>query len=223
MSSTITVIPTKNTNVTFGDIVNLSEKYINSSLDSIGLKEKVKLQVRILDYNEIANEETYLKVDVSEVFEWEKNQLLIFSIEGVSGEIKTDMDVIFDSETDPADPWWKLTTYKEATKTVASIEEKFAKAKKVNKSWFLHRSDHNDTEINNCCAVISAAIAELTAGLISSTDKSWGYGQYFVEKEEFLKFYLQPKVAQESTFVISKKEKNHTTTGFWNKLKRLFF
>lgn len=59
MNSTIGIIPTKNTEVTFGEIINLSEKYINSSLNIIQLREKIKLQIHILNYDEVENKESY--------------------------------------------------------------------------------------------------------------------------------------------------------------------
>lgn len=219
MSSTIGIIPTKNTKVTFGEIINLSEKYINSSLNSIQLKEKIKLQIHILNYDKVENKESYHEVDLTDIFEWKKNQLLIFSIEGISGVIKTDYDVIFDPETSPDDPWWKLNTYKNETKTILNLEDKLEKAKKTNKSWFLHRSDEKDKVINICGAIISASIAELTSALISSTDQTWGFGQYFVEKEEFLNFYLRP---EKNITAPLKPEKVINNSNFWHKLKKLW-
>lgn len=219
MSSTIGIVPTENTKVTFGEIIDLSEKYINSSLDIIKLKEKIKLQVTIFNYDEAENKESYLKIDLTGVFEWKKNQLIVFSIKGIPGAIRTDYDVIFDPETEPDDPWWKLNTYKDETKTIPNLEDKFEKAKKINKSWFLHRSDEKDKIINICGAIISGSIAELTSGIISSTDQIWGFGQYFVEKDEFLKFYLQP---EKDIVPDLKSKKVITNTGFWDKLKKLF-
>ncbi|MDE1206586.1 hypothetical protein [Tenacibaculum larymnensis] len=219
MSSTIGIIPTKNTEVTFGEIITLSEKYINSSLNTIQLKEKIKLQIHILNYDKVENKESYHEVDLTDIFEWKKNQLLIFSIKGVSGVIKTDYDVIFDPETSPNDPWWKLNTYKNETKTILNLEDKFEKAKKTNKSWFLHRSDEKDKVINICGAIISASIAELTSALISSTDQTWEFGQYFVEKEEFLNFYLHPEKNITSPL---KPEKVINNSSFWDKLKKLW-
>jgi len=219
MSSTIGIIPTENTKITFGEIINLSEKHINSSLNIIQLKEKIKLQVNILNYDKVENKESYLEVNLRDIFEWKKNQLLIFSIKGISGVIKTDYDVIFDPETTPDDPWWKLNTYKDETMTIPSLEDKFEKAKKINKSWFLHRSEEKDKVINFCCAIISAAIAELTSGLISSSDQTWGFGQYFVENEEFMKFYLQPEKNLTNSL---KAKKVVTNSGLWYKLKKLF-
>ncbi|MGG6231188.1 hypothetical protein [Tenacibaculum sp. SDUM215027] len=219
MSSTIGIIPTKNTEVTFGEIINLSEKYINSSLNIIQLKEKIKLQIHILNYDEAENKESYHEVDLTDMFKWKKNQLLIFSIKGVSGVIKTDYDVIFDPETSPDNPWWKLNTYKNETKTILNLEDKLEKAKKTNKSWFLHRSDEKDKVINICGAIISASIAELTSALISSTDQTWGFGQYFVEKEEFLNFYLHP---EKNISAPLKPEKIINNSSFWHKLKKLW-
>ena len=218
MSSTITIIPTENTKVTFGEIINLSEKHINSSLEIIQVKEKIKLQVNILNYDEVENKESYHKVDLTDIFEWKNNQLVVFSIKGISGVIKTDYDLIFDPETEPDNPWWKLNVYKDKTKTISNLEDKFEKARKINKSWFLHRSDEKNKTINISCAIISASIAELTSGLISSSDQIWGYGQYFVENEAFLKFYLQ----SEKQSVPLKSKKTTNSTGFWHKLKELF-
>ncbi|WP_417786469.1 hypothetical protein [Tenacibaculum sp.] len=219
MSSTIKIIPTENTEVTFGEIINLSEKYINSSLNIIQLKEKIKLQIHILNYDEVENKESYREVDLTDIFEWKKNQLLIFSIKGVSGVIKTDYDVIFDPETSPDNPWWKLNTYKNETKTILNLEDKLEKAKRTNKSWFLHRSDEKDKVINICGAIISASIAELTSALISSTDQTWGFGQYFVEKEEFLNFYLHP---ERNITAPLKSKKVINNPSFWHKLKKLW-
>ena len=229
MSSTISIIPTEDIKITFGEIINLSEKHINSSLNIIKLKEKIKLQVKILNYDESENKESYLEVNLTETFEWKKNQLLIFSAKGIPGVIQTDYDLIFDS-IEPNDPWWKLYTYKNNTKTIPNLEEKFEKAKNINKSWFLHRSDEKNKVINISCAIISASIAELTSGLISSTDQVWGFGQYFVEKDEFLQFYLQPEEKIKEANLKSREninleplklERKAKNIGFWNKLKNL--
>lgn len=221
MNSTITVIPTENTEITFGEIIKLSEKYINSSLDIIKLQEKVKIQASIFDYNGAENKESYLEVNLGDIFKWKKNQLIIFSSKEISGTIKTDHNVIFDPETDPQDPWWPLNGKKDNTKTINNLETKFEKAKKINKSWFLHNSDKKDETTNIICAIISASIAELTSGLISSSDQTWGFGQYFIEKDEFLKFYLQPTNESIKENFLNSKE-NIIDTGFWYKLKKIF-
>ena len=218
MSSTIGIIPTENKKITFGEIINLSEKHINSSLNIVGQKEIIKLQITILNYDEAKNKESYLEVNLKDIFEWKKNQFPIFSIKGISGVIKTDYDIIFDSETID-DPWWKLNTCKDGTKTIHNLEDKLEKAKKTNKSWFLHRSDEKDKVINVCCAIISASIAELTSGLISSSDQTWGFGQYFIEKEEFLRFYLQP---EKNITHSLKSKKVAIKSNFWYKLKKIF-
>jgi hypothetical protein len=213
--SKTTAIPTEDIKITFGEIINLSEKYLNSSLNIIGLEEGIKLQVHILEYNEAENKEYDLEVDLETTFEWEKNQLLVFSAKGISGVITTEYDLIFDPETDQEDPWWKLNTYR--AKTIHNLNDKF---EKTNKSWFLHRSDEKHKIINISCAIISVALAELTSGLISSTDQTWGYGQYFVEKDTFLKFHLEPNENPKENSMESKSPT--VKTGFWHKLKKRF-
>jgi len=207
MISTLRVIPIETDEITFEDVIKQSEEYINASLDVIGLKREIKLQVHIVDYEETLEKDCNIKVDLSTQFKWKEEQTVIFSIEDIPGEITANCHSIYD-QTDPKDPWWQLYANIDNTEHVfINLEEKLEKAKSFNRVWNIHRRDKNKI-MDNISPFIAISIAELTSGLIEDTLQEWVF-KGFLDKDILLKHYTEPKKVQ-------------TKKGFFSKLQNLF-
>ena len=231
MSTTIDIMPVKTTEITFGEVISLSEKHINSFLNTVGIEKEIELLVNIHDNNE----KYKFDIELTDRFEWKKNEYAWFSIKGIAGGTDAYCELLADPEIDPDDPWWKLADLKENNKRIDNIESKLEKAKKLNRMWYFRRSAGQPGIINISYGIIGASVAELTSGILSSTDGAWDYREFPAESDEFLNFYFRPEKAISDdnaewakrcidgieeellrpTMAIS-------NTGFWHKVKSLF-
>ncbi|WP_321827729.1 hypothetical protein [Maribacter dokdonensis] len=57
--------------------------------------------------------------------------------------------------------------------------------------WYFRRSAGQPGIINIGYGIIGASVAELTSGILSSTDGAWDYRQFPAESKEFLEFYFR--------------------------------
>jgi hypothetical protein len=191
MSTTINILPVETTEITFGQVIGLSEKHINAFLKSNGIKKEIELQVNIHDNNE----KYKFDIELSDRFEWKTNEYAWFTIKGVAGGTDAYCELLSDPVINPNDPWWKLTDLKEDNTTINDIDIKLEKSKKLNRMWYFRRSAGQPGIINIGYGIISASVAELTSGILSSTDGAWDYRQFPVESNKFLEFYFRPEKA----------------------------
>ena len=191
MSTTIDILPVETTEITFGQVISLSEKNINLFLKSIGIEKEIELQVNIHDNNE----KYKFDIELSDKFQWKDNEYAWFTLKGIAGGTDAYCELLANPEIDPDNPWWKLADLKENNKTINDIDIKLEKSKKLNRMWYFRRSVGQPGIINISYGIISASVAELTSGILSSTDGAWDYGQFPTESNEFLKFYFRPEKA----------------------------
>lgn len=191
MSTTIDILPVETTEITFGQVISLSEKHINSFLKSVGIEKEIELNVNIHDNND----KYKFDIELSDKFQWKENEYAWFTIKGIAGGTDAYCESLADPQIDPDDPWWKLSDLKENNKTIDNIDLKLEKSKKLNRMWYFRRSAGQPGIINIGYGIISASVAELTSGILSSTDGAWDYRQFPTESKEFLEFYFRPDKA----------------------------
>ena len=192
MSTTIDIMPVETTEITFGQVISLSEKHINSFLKSVGIEQKIELAVNIHDNNE----KYKFDIELSDKFEWKDNEYAWFTIKGIAGGTDAYCEKIYDPQIDPENPWWQLDEFRENNKKIKNIVEKLEKAKKLDRMWYFRRSAGQPGIINISYGLISASVAELTSGFLSSTDGAWNFDQFPTESDDFLSFYFRPKKAK---------------------------
>ncbi len=191
MSTTIEIISVETNEITFREVIDLSEKYIESFLKSIGVKKKINLEVNIHDINE----KYIVNVNLSDKFEWKKNEYAWFTIKGIDGGTAAYCELVSDMKMNPKNPWWRLDYLKEENKIINNIDIKIEKIKKLNTMWYFRRSAGQSAIINISYGTISASIAELTSGILFSDDGAWDYECFPTESNQFLEFYFRPEKA----------------------------
>ncbi|MCB0514471.1 MAG: hypothetical protein R2798_00235 [Chitinophagales bacterium] len=196
MSTTIDIMPVKTTEITFGQVIHLSEKHINSFLKSVGIEQNIQLTVNIHDNNE----KYKFDIKLSDKFEWKDNEYAWFTIKGIAGGTDAHCKKIYDPQIDPKNPWWQLDELIENNKEIRNIEDKLEKVKKLDRMWYFRRSAGQPGIINISYGLISASVAELTSGLLSSTDGAWNYEEFPVESDDFLSFYFKPEKAKSKDY-----------------------
>lgn len=190
MSTTIDILPVESTEITFGQVISLSQKHIHSFLKSAGIEKEIELNVTIRD----KDEKYTFDIELSDTFQWKENEYAWFTIKGIAGGTDAYCESVVDPD-DSDDPWWKLTDFLEGHKTIGNIDLKLEKSKKLDRMWSFRRSAGQPGIINIGYGIISASIAELTSGILSSTDGAWDYRQFPAESKEFLEFYFRPDKA----------------------------
>jgi hypothetical protein len=191
MSTSIDIIPVETTEITFGQVVEISERNINDFLNSIGLTHRVKLKINIHD-----NHEKYVNnIQLSDKFEWKDNEYAWFAIEGIAGGTDAYCQKISGSDIEPENPWWRLELMELNNRTIDNIKEKLEKSKLLDKCWSFRRSAGQSAMIALSYGLISASVAELTKGILISEDGAWDYQRFPAESIDFLNWYFRPDQA----------------------------
>jgi hypothetical protein len=191
MSTTIDIIPVETCEITYGQIIGVGERNINKFLASLGIDTRVTLNVNLHD-----NNEKYVnQINLNDKFDLKENEYAWFYISGVPGGTDAYQRQIEDKEINFDNPWWWLDDIKLNNKTVSEIKNKLEKAKKINKSWYFRRSAGQRGIIALSYGLISAAVAELTSGILCADDGAWDHERFPAESQEFLQWYFQPDKA----------------------------
>jgi hypothetical protein len=191
MSTTFETFPTKTIDITFGQVINTSERHLNNFLVGIGVSNTIKLKVNIHD-----NDEKYVNnVNFDDKFEWSNNEYAWFAIEGRPGGTDAYCDQIHGSNIDAEHPWWKLELLEENNKTIQNIKEKLDKSKFLNRYWRFRRSAGQSGIIVLTYGLISASVAELSDGILWSDDGGCDVQRFPASSEEFIDWYFRPDKA----------------------------
>ena len=191
MSTTFKTFPTKTVDITFGQVIKISEQHLNNFLNGIGLTKTIKLMVNIHD-----NDGKYVKdIQSSDKFEWKSDEYAWFTIEGTSGGTDAYCQQVNGSDIDPEHPWWKLELLKENNIKIQNIEEKFERSKLLNRYWWFRRSAGQPGIIALTYGLISASVAELSDGILWSDDGGWDIQQFPANSEDFFSWYFRPDKA----------------------------
>ncbi|MBC8884439.1 hypothetical protein H9X57_16880 [Flavobacterium piscinae] len=195
MSTTFEVIPIETTEITFRQVVELSEKRINSFLKQNNIDKDISLNINLHE-----NSEKYVKeINLDSAFEWQEDEYVWFKIDGVAGGTDSYCEVLKDL-SEPNDPWWRLDDFKANNSTIEDFDSKIEKVKNLNRYWTLRRSMGQTGLINLSYGLISASIAELTNGFIWTDDGAWDYKKFPAEPVEFYKWYFNPDVEENEEF-----------------------
>lgn len=196
MSTTFTIIPTTSLDITFAQIIETAENHIEAFLASVGIEQPIRLHVNIHD-----NEERYKKpVRAEDPFMWKANEYAWFTIEGVAGGTDAYFEILKDMDIDLDDPWWLLDEIRSENQQIEHIEAKLEQAQNLNRNWYFRRSAGQPGIINLSYGLISAAVAELTGGILWSDDCAWNYQRFPAESADFLTWYFRPDLTLDKRY-----------------------
>jgi hypothetical protein len=185
MATTFDVIPSLNTEVTFGDVLELAQGNINRFLAKLSTPQSIKLRA------EIITGEHRVDANPTATFEWPQDKTYAwFSIEGIAGGTDAYCDTISSSYGVKGRQWWFLDELREAPGFQAQHETILSKAKALDRMWSFRRSMGQPPIINLSYGFIAGALAELTGGLVFSGDGAWDYQRLPISGPQFLAEYF---------------------------------
>lgn len=191
MSTTIEIIPVETSEITFGQVITTAERYINDFLISIGLAHTIKLKANIHEQNG----KHVNPVQFDDKFEWNDNEYAWFAIEDVAGGTDGYCWQLKDEVIDPDNPWWRFEEIASNNKTIEDLKNKIEKSKSLNRLWSFRRSAGQHGIIAVSYGLISAAVAELTNGILWSDDGAWDFERFPANSMDFLEWYYRPEKA----------------------------
>ena len=185
MATTFDVIPSTNTDVTFGEVLELAQANINRSLAKLSTPQSIDLRA------EIITGEHRIDANPTAPFAWPHNKTYAwFSINGIAGGTDAYCDTISSSYGVKGRQWWFLDELREAPAFQAQHEAILSKAIALDRKWSFRRSMGQPPIINLSYGIIAGALAELTCGLVFSGDGAWDYQRLPISGTEFLAKYL---------------------------------
>ena len=191
MSTLIDVIPVETLSISFGQVLELSEKHIHAYLKSFSIDRQVKLKINIHD-----KKEAYVReVKATDLFDWTEDEYAWISIEGIPGGTDVYWHRIEDDWIDPDNPWWMLDDFRKNNTSIVQFDDKLKKAQQLNRYCAFRRSAGQRGIVNISYGLIAAAVAELSAGFLYSGDGAWDYEIFPTESEALLNVYFRPEKA----------------------------
>ena len=103
---------------------------------------------------------------------------------------------IFDEDY-PDDPWSFVSEITGGPNFDESMESALPKIKKLDRMWNFKRSAGNSALGNLCYGYLAAAVAQLTDGIIYSSDCAWEGNLFPCSSEKLLEFYFNPELASD--------------------------
>lgn len=190
MSTTFEVIPVDTDSITFRQVLELSERRINSFLKEINSDFEIQLKANLHVKGEVCTTE----ITLDSRFEWKENEYVWFNIIGVAGGTDAYCEEIKDPVIASQNPWWRFDEMISNNKTISDLELKIEKAKSLNRFWWFRRSAGQPGIVNIAYGLISASLAELTNGFIWTDDGAWNFEKFPAEPNEFYKWYFKPEL-----------------------------
>lgn len=190
MSTTFDVIPVSRTNVNFGELLELSQRHVNAFLDDFEIEKQVELRA------ELIGETARRNAAFDEIFEWPRKTYAWISVRDVPGGTDVYCDTI-KCESDPDQPCLFLDEMKAAPNYSTALEERLKAAFNHDRYWSFRRSAGQPAIIAVAYGLIAASLAELTDGLIYSSDSAWDYQVFPATGPEFRDIYFRPKSTSE--------------------------
>lgn len=183
MSTTFTIIPTRmNDHVNFKNVIETAQKTMNDFLIQYKIDVEVKFKVNIHEINE-----KYIReVDLTDQFLWEENEYAWFTIEKCNGGIDSNCESFsryYYIEPDLVEDWCQYHVNGDQLKWIKNFD----------RHWCFRRSVGQPGLINLAYGHLSAAVALLTDGLITTEDGAWDEHLFPVRAEEFLSVYFRPE------------------------------
>lgn len=195
MSTTIDIFPVATLDITFDQVLELSQKNIDAFLKSIGINKDVVLEVNLY-----RNQGEKIDFKLSDKFIWndECDEYVLFTIKGILAIAEVYIETIYQDGC--PDPWWQLEEIIKTDKDIKDLDIKVDQIKKRNKKWYVRCQWSNPTIMYVSYGLIGAAIAELTSGILYSYDGAWEIDAFPADSKEFLDFYYRKEKAKSSEY-----------------------
>ena len=179
-STNFDIIPIETDQISFQDVLQLSEKHINTFLNRMGILSTI--QLRINAYED--------KIDLDSTFAWlGTTKDIWFELDGIEGEISVDCYPIHQHSTNS----WRLDAYlqkEKQNKTIPDFDKKIEQSKQLSHFWSLSCDSQELGIIHLSYGLLAASIAELTGGFIDTSNGAWLYDEFPAEAPAFLKSYF---------------------------------
>lgn len=115
-----------------------------------------------------------------------------FSINGMPGGTDASMGSLERGDIEPDEPWWYVKYIVENNRTVSDLEQKFERAKRINRCICFRRSAGQSGLTALCYGLIAGSVAELTSGILWSDDGAWSVKNFPSEYKGFFEWYFVP-------------------------------
>jgi len=186
MSTSFEVIPGKKKTPTFEQVLKLAESRFCEFLDSIS--KEVRYDIRL----ERRNQDTKIQSEnynLKDTFTWREEEYLWLSVKEKAGGAEI---YCWNVEEDERDFWEKEIN---ANKKSDTLAEKIYECLDNGVYWNICREGTNDPVVDVLYGYFAAALAELTDGIIFSSDNAWDNECFPAIAEEFYTWYFRPDKA----------------------------
>lgn len=190
MSTIFSVYPGKEYIPSFAELLDISDKRINTFLADLSGFKSIVLDV------EIHKEIDHLPVsfNISDKLIWNDDSYAWFFIHGVYGGTDSYFDKIEELDKE---------IWKEEIKSnikAHQLQDIINRSINIGYYWSFRRSAGQPGIINLAYGLIAASLAELTDGFVFSDDGAWDYNCFPALADDFIAWYFKPEFTQNDEY-----------------------
>jgi hypothetical protein len=186
MSTTFEVYPHSKALPQFGQLLATAEPRLHAYFEryQLGACPKLLFEVRAWKSHEVQ------AFTPASPVSWSEEDYAWFYLDGVIGG--TDVSVYSVDEHYSRESWDEEIRTRERSRTMSSY---ISECLSTGHYWSFCQSGGQPAVVNVAYGFVAAALAELTEGIIYSSDCAWDYECFPCRAQEFYEFYFRPECA----------------------------
>jgi hypothetical protein len=182
MSTTFEVYPRTSTLPTFAAIINRSTQELHRFLDSVGIRSRPRINLRI----QACADHSQLPFSLDDLARWDKQTYAWFMV----GDVLGGTDAYFD---DNAIAIREYIEGEFGNHRYKQHEALIRECTAAGHRWRFRRSIGQPAIINLTYGLIAGSMAAITDGFVYSMDSAWDYETMPALPEDFLNWYFRPE------------------------------
>ena len=189
MSTTFEVYPRTRAVPTFGAIIDRSTAELHRFLDSIGIRSRPRIHLRL----QARKEHAHLRFSLDDPAKWGEETYAWFMVGSVPGGT----DAYFDDDANKIRQYWEGELAHSSCKRLESV---IRECVATGHRWWFRRSAGQPAVISLAYGLIAGSLAAITNGLVYSMDSAWDHEQLPALPQQFLSWYFRPERTEKAAF-----------------------
>jgi hypothetical protein len=189
MSTTFDVYPRTKDLPSFAAIIDRSTEELHRFLDSVGIKARPLIHLRI----QRCDGDSHVPFSLDSPAQWAEDAYAWFMV----GDVPGGSDAYFDNDRVQIVERWEGGFNDPRRKR---LEPLIRQCIATGHRWWFRRSAGQPAVINVAYGLIAASLAAITDGFLTSDDSAWDWERLPAVPHEFLDWYFRPEYAIAENF-----------------------
>jgi hypothetical protein len=189
MSTSFEVYPRRMELPTFSAIIDRSTMELHRFLDSIGIRKRPRVHVRL----QACADDAHVPFSLKDSARWNKETYAWFMV----GDVPGGTDAYFDDDADEILQYWDGEL---GNPNCRKLESLVRECVRTGHRWCFRRSAGQPGIISLAYGLIAGSLAAITDGIVYSEDSAWDWQRMPALPLDFLSWYFRPEQAIAAEF-----------------------